>query len=776
MHHLRFSKSFRWIFLFCLTIALTGLLSLNRGAVAQQSPDAVSDTTTATEAPVVNLPTLAAGAPDKYVLEFNRSPVVGNRFRFDGIYDEARLRFTRPRHWTVRTAKVLLRYRHSPALYATRSNLTVLINGTSVGSVPTNQPENKIGEAVFDVPVDLLQNYNELVVAALQNNSPTCTQDPYDPSLWSEVLPDSRIVFDYQPQEVALDFNRYPYPIFDELSLEANRVAYLQPKTTDEAWLTAIARFHGALGRVAYYRALENRMVKRLSDLKPDEHLIIIGTPAQQPILKDLDLPFELKDDSGGTRFLDQKSQPIGKDTGVLMLTTALDNRVPVLVATGNSEAAVAKAVQFLVQSRDRQIGSGEAILVDQLAPVETPSAREWQGYLPLSDGFLLKDLQTGTGQRYDDVTVRGSHAPALEIDFRALPDDQFLPGNEMTLRYSYGPQVNPLTSMVEVQLDGVALEGARLTSVSGAERESLQVKLPEGRITPNSKLQVNFRLDPRERRSCSRVTDQQLWGTVHSDTSFTLQREVGVKLPNLKLLTNGFPFTAPQDLSSMAIALPDSPSTADLNLLLEVSERLGRLSKAPSIQFSVYRAGKVPGDVLQQKHLIGIGVRSQFPFPEALEQGDGFTLKAQSTRSWQDSKVKVASDAEGVIKQEISPWNRDRILLILSGQRVNGLDQVRTLFAEDPLFYQLKNDTVLLSANGDTPSPYDPNDYNLEFLQQTTPKAIVAVPDDNHWLDTLRRSWLFLAPAFVVAALLLYGVVQLLLNRLSGVVRDGDG
>ena len=137
---------------------------------------------------------------------------------------------------------------------------------------------------------------------------------------------------------------------------------------------------------------------------------------------------------------------------------------------------------------------------------------------------------------------------------------------------------------------------------------------------------------------------------------------------------------------------------------------------------------------------------------------------------------MKVVGDIEGVVKQEISPWNRDRVLLILSGQTVNGLDQVRALFAEDPLFYQLKNDTVLLSANGDTPSPYDPNDYNLEFLQQTAPKAIAAVPADNRLLDTLRRSWLFLAPAFVVAALLLYGVVQLLLNRLSGVVGDGDG
>ena len=34
----------------------------------------------------------------QYILEFNRSPVVGTRLRLEGIYNESRLRFTRPRN------------------------------------------------------------------------------------------------------------------------------------------------------------------------------------------------------------------------------------------------------------------------------------------------------------------------------------------------------------------------------------------------------------------------------------------------------------------------------------------------------------------------------------------------------------------------------------------------------------------------------------------------------------------------------------------------------
>lgn len=157
-------------------------------------------------------PTVDAPPAGQYILEFNRSPVVGNRFSLRGIYDEARLGFTRPRDWEIKSVKALIRYRHSPALYATRSNLNILINGTSVGSVPLNRREGEIGKVVFDVPVALIQNYNELTIGVLQNNSPTCTQDPYDPSLWTEILPDSKLTFDFKPQPIALNFDRYPYP------------------------------------------------------------------------------------------------------------------------------------------------------------------------------------------------------------------------------------------------------------------------------------------------------------------------------------------------------------------------------------------------------------------------------------------------------------------------------------------------------------------------------------------------------------------------------------
>jgi hypothetical protein len=722
--------------------------------------------------PPIKGPEVAAPpSGDPYVLEFNRSPVVGKRFSLRGIYDEARLGFTRPRDWKIKTVKAQIRYRHSPALYATRSNLTVLINGATIGSIPLNRKDGEIGNSVFNVPVELLQNYNELTIGALQNNSPTCTQDPFDPSLWTEILPDSKITFDFAPQPISLDFNRFPYPIFDELSLFPNQIAYLLPSEIDNTWLTSASRLQATIGRLAEFRRLDTRVVKTLDEVNknvpktaPPERLLVIGTPKQQPTLKSLDLPLTLKDGE----ILDKNKKAYPPDIGVLMLTTTPDKKSPVLVATGNGSVGVGKAVQFLVQAKDRQIGTGQSIIVKNLTLVPSPAPQDWPGYLPPTDTFKLSDLKRSDNKPFQDVTVRGSDSPPIEVDFKSVPDDQFGQGNTMNLVYSYGPQINAKTSLVEVKLDGVSLVGKRLTSINGGNRETLKVALPGDLIKPTSKLQVDFRLDARERRSCSRVTDQQLWGTLHADTSFNLQRTNAVQLPDLRLLQHGFPFGAPQDLSTTAIVVPKQPSPTEISTLLEFSTRLGRLSKAKSVQLAVYAGSSKTPEQLKKHQLVAIGTQKTFPFPEALKAGD-FQIKEGQERQQNLSEIQTLPDSDGVIKEIISPFASDRILLALTAQTENGLKQVQDFFRQDPLFFQLKEDTVLISANTANPEAYDPNAYNLEFLQREPKRTVDKTPVQRQVFRFVSGSWFMLAPAMVATCLILYGVIQLYLKKIAG-------
>jgi hypothetical protein len=201
---------------------------------------------------------------------------------------------------------------------------------------------------------------------------------------------------------------------------------------------------------------------------------------------------------------------------------------------------------------------------------------------------------------------------------------------------------------------------------------------------------------------------------------------------------------------------------------LLEFSKRLGRLSKADSVQLSVYTADSFPKELREKRQLIGIGTQQNFPFPEAMTSG-GFELKGALERMWNKTKVQTLPDQDGVIKEIISPWNKDRVLLALSGQTEKGLEQVQNLLRQDPLFFQIKEDTVLISANTANPDANDPNAYNLEFLQREKKRQVDKTPAPRRFFRFLSGSWFMLGPAIVAATLILYGVVQLYLKRVSG-------
>ncbi|WP_017315288.1 cellulose biosynthesis cyclic di-GMP-binding regulatory protein BcsB [Mastigocladopsis repens] len=703
-----------------------------------------------------------------YNLEFNRSPIVGNRLRLRGINAEGRLGFNRPRGWKIAKVQALIRFQHSPSLYAKRSNLTVLVNDTAVGSVSLNREQSQVAQVLININPKLLQDYNEIKFVAQQNSSQECT-DPHDPELWTEILPDSKLIFSFQRQPIPLNFSRYPYPFFDQLGLETNRIVYLQPSQTSQYWLTAAARLQAVFGRLADFRPIETSLVSNIGSVKPEQRLVIIGTPSEQPVLASLKLPLSV----AGTEILDINEKPVPEDTGVLIATTTKkEGGTPVLIATGNGPKGVAKAVQFLVQPDLRKMGTGSVVFVNQVKEVIAPEPRQWPRYIPEENNFRLSDMKTPlNGEPFGDVAVRGSAAPPIEIDFHALPDDRFVRGSSMNLVYSYGPQMNSRTSALEVLLDGKYIGGARLTSDSGETRQSLRVDLPAHLLRPNSLLQIFFRMNPKEpfdKQNCISAPDQQLIGTLHAETSFDLKRETSVQLPDLGLLQFGFPFAAPQDLSKTAIVLPQSPSNTDILTLLALSERLGRLSQADSVKLQVYKPESIPDSVRKNEHLVGIGTRDKFPFPEVFKS-TGLNLSQAFSRVSAQGTIQTPQDSQGMIKQIISPWSKERTILALTAQTETGLERVRQVVNQDSLFFQLKQDTVLIGSDKKNPAPYEPDAYQLEFFRSASSRT--RVENTNLLSKTsrlLQENWLLLPVGIVGVSLLLYGIVQLYLKRLA--------
>lgn len=712
------------------------------------------------------------GSTITHSLDFDNASIAGKQMRLRGIYAEGTLGFTRPRSWDVENVKALIRFQHSTALDGKRSNLAVLVNDTAVGSIALNRQQSQTGQLLVNIPSKLLKEYNEVKLIAQQRNYDICV-DPYDPSLWTQIQPDSKIIFDYKLKQASENFSYYPYPIIDELDLKSNQINYLQPNQINSQWLTAASRLQASLGRKANFRSIDTKLVTDIANVKSGEKLVIIGTPSQQPALAEIDLPVTVE----GDQILDTDENPVAEDRGVLILTST-KNGVPVLVATGNGEKGVEKAVQFLLQPSKRKMGTGPVVFVDKVPELPSPGEREWSGYLPNQNSFQLSEIETVNDQKFKDVTVRGSEALPVTIDFRALPDDRFVRGSSMNLVYSYGPQLNPRTSTVEVLLDGNFIGGERLSNESGETRKTLKLDLPPKLIKPNSKIEVFFRMNAREdsNQECRYIPDRQLIGTVHNETRFDLKRETFATLPNLELLQFGFPFASPQDLSKTTIVVPQNPSQTDLVTLLEFSERLGRLSKAPSVELNVHTPDTLSkaDNVKNNNHLVAIGTQENFPLPEVIEKSQGFNFTQSFIRIFGDekqkeqAKIQVPKNDQGMIKQTISPWNRDRVVLALTAQTESGLDRVRQVLDQDSWFFQLKEDTVLISSDEKNPNPDDENAYELDFFTSSSKNTINKGNPVSQMSLGLQQNWLLLPLGIVGISLFLYGIVQLYLKRLN--------
>jgi cellulose synthase operon protein B len=709
----------------------------------------------------------AAGPLSKYILEFNRSPSMGNRFRMEGVYGESRLGFTRPRNWQVKGVKAIIHFQHSPALRPKRSNLIVRVNDTSIGTIPLNLQPGQIGEAIVTIPPELIQDFNDIALVAQQENSDTCSK-PEDKTLWTEILPDSKLVFDYQSKAIPLDFGRYPYPFFDDLALDTSRISYLQPTQVDAAWLTSTSRLQTQMGRLADFRGLDTQVLKEAKNLDWNDRLVIVGTPAQQPLLKTLKLPLNVK----GEQLVGRDGVAIPDDEGVLMLTSIEDGKVPVLVVSGNSPEAVQKAAQSLVNTQSSKLGSTALVQVKGDLPATTVERRDWPRFLPAQKQFQLKDIKGGDGKNYGDVSVYGSDAPPVEFNFWALPDDRFTRGSTMTLRYNYSAQADPRKSTVSIDIDGVNIGSKKLDSDAGANQQVFTVELPENLIKPNSKIQVNFKLVPKDEegsaRACGRLTDQQLSGTVLSTTEFSLNREIGADLPNLKLLTSGYPFAEMQDLSRMAIVVPEAPTAGDVMTLLKFSERIGRLSRANSVEHQVYLgSGGLTGTIKESKHIVAIGTGDRFPIKEVFKDGLGL-IDSISRQFGGKTQIRTLPNADGVIKSVISPWNKERLVLALTGQTEQGLKQVQDVLGADPWFYQLQGDTALMTAKTPNPSTFDPNGYQFQFLQESSPQTLERLNPLNKVRRFLEGHFYLLPIGIIAVSVLMYGIAQRYLKRVA--------
>jgi len=610
--------------------------------------------------------------------------------------------FTRPQGWQVLpSSNIHLTFQHGSNLLPERSSLNVLVNNRILKSIPLGKDNVTPTTLNIPIPPDLLKDNNILSYQVDQHYTYKC-EDPFSEELWTEVLPDSALTLNYSWKPVHPDLAQYPFPLLDPLNnYTPTVVGYVLPTGASDQSLEAFGVVATHLGQQAGWRAIKP-YVGDTKALHSSDNLIVIGTPTENPaigaITSGLDLPL-----SGG-QFTDRQGLPIPADAGVLQLVPNPNNPTrAILIVSGNSPDGVKKAAHVLAQGSLNKILTGRSAIIKDYQKGSEYPYRAWDGFILKSgDDFASLDLQT--------QTTRGITALPIFYKVKMMPD-LFLPGKtkvKLHTKYSYASQLDASQSKLEVLLNGKAIKSVPLDDKAGKSLADLTVEIPSEEFHTFNDLEYRFHLYPEKYDMCRFVTDIHIWGTIHNTSSIDLPGEIKAPLPDVGLINDGgYPFTAYQDMSKLGLVLPDSVSRTDLEAMLQLLTRLGRNSLShKGIELSANHASSLPDDIKKDRNLILIGQRDKNKLLGEVKDKASLLVDGSWNTLQEDQKAKVAQinyvPGQGIVEELLSPWNGNRVALLVTGQNDTALVRDAQLFENDTWYTAIKQGNLtVINDNG---------------------------------------------------------------------------
>lgn len=276
-----------------------------------------------------------------------------------------------------------LKFRYAKNLDFGRSLVTVYVNDKPISSKKLSLEKADNDNLEVNLPTDVLgKNYYKIkVVFNLELKDLMCvTRDTDNP--WAYILDSSFIKFDFKDNN-SLNFKSYPYPFID--NQQANDINVVVSKNLNSSDLSNIANIIGNMGRDAVYNTGNLNVLTDSEFLNTNKkgNLIVIGTPDDNSILKDINKDLYIKFDKNFSgfenndkiKFLDDKYSK--KLSTIQLINSPYSKSNSAIIVSSLDKNSLSSSVRYLSDNNLTRDLKGDAAVVNRDGGIQDINFKE---------------------------------------------------------------------------------------------------------------------------------------------------------------------------------------------------------------------------------------------------------------------------------------------------------------------------------------------------------------------------------------------------------------
>jgi hypothetical protein len=468
----------------------------------------------------------------------------------------------------------------------------------------------------------------------------------------------SRLHLRYHLEPATPDLSSAPFPIIQR-ALTPDRVRFVlpdRPSALDLRLALALSAQFGAVSRGDVLLSSSTVSELKQEDLS-NNHVVLIGTPSGNPLMRSLGLPAAVITDTGSATpgyMFQLGGRPVDSRDGVVqILPSPWNAQYVLLVVSGLDDSALLRA--------------GQAAAGDPTLPMygQVALVQDAEVIVPTRE---LSSTQTFAEMGYDDQQMNGVDGVSVQYRF-SLPPSWSLT-SEAALRVDFAHADTSATELavVNVRLNDRPLASIPLTqqNVSGGQ---VTIPLHNNQVRPGiNRLVFDAVVSPIV--GCINPRKVPSWVQIFNTSALTLThtlRDTPLDLRGYPALVNATP-----GLRNVLVSLPAVPTAAQRDGAMALLSRLGAENTSDFFLPQVQLGGTPDANALEGNNVIVIGRPSENPLLAAANSALPQPFVPGSDEPDQTTnrvRVRLGENLNvGLIELIPSPWDATRSLLAITG------------------------------------------------------------------------------------------------------------